>query len=338
VSGGNGIPFSMQFSAVGDLFNFWVSRPAQADEAFQVTLSVTSPSDVRHVLAFRNYLLAFTDSGVYRMQGGSDGFSNSTFNSDNLNDIGCDPEIPPIETVGGVLFAAADLRTVYELKYDLSQDAVVPIERSVLASHLTEGKTIVCMAYQRYPESIVWFILSDGTMAGFTYQPENTVYAWHRHSVPGVRIIDSVATDTVSDAASNGEAVSDIVFAAVGTDGKVRLCVFSDDRTDTADGTETDVSATLTTLRPELPDQNVQGIAKNVLDCLVRVRNTQSLSVVSAAGGVDPVTVSPGSENPFTGNVKIMPQGNINEDGQMTIVSAEGPCEIQCVVWTTEIQ
>jgi hypothetical protein len=96
------------------------------------------------------------------------------------------------------------------------------------------------------------------------------------------------------------------------------------------------IPGTLITLRPELPDRNVQGIPKNIVDCLIRVRNTSRIAVKSNAGGVDEMLALPANGDPFTGNVKIMPAGVINDDGQMSLVSASGPCEIQCVVWRTE--
>lgn len=338
VSGGNGIPFSLQFSAAGDLANFWASRPAQLDDGFSLSLSVNAPADIRHMLAFRDYLLCFTDGGVYRVRGGADGFSFSSAVTDRLNDIGCAPAVPPVETSRGVLFVAADLRSVYELKYDLLEsDSVIPIERSVLADHLTEGRTITHMAHQRYPEGIVWIALSDGGLTGFTYQPENEVYAWHRHTLPdGCAVLDAVSTETVTDGAADGKALSDLLFAVRGPDGKTRLAVFSAARVDTVSGSDVPVRGVIVTLRPELPDRNVQGIPKTVTDCLIRVRDTARLSVRNAAGGTSPVEALPGGGEPYTGNVKIMPEGLIDDDGQMEIVSESGPCEIQMLVWKVE--
>lgn len=96
-----------------------------------------------------------------------------------------------------------------------------------------------------------------------------------------------------------------------------------------------DYESSLVTLRPETPERNTQGMPKRVADCLVRVLETRRLGVVSQAGGVDAVVEDAGATK--TGNVKLMPRGVIDEDGQMKLIGGPGPCEVQCIVWKLEI-
>lgn len=44
---------------------------------------------------------------------------------------------------------------------------------------------IVSMAYQREPWSILWCVLADGTLIGLTYNEEQEVIGWHRHTLGG---------------------------------------------------------------------------------------------------------------------------------------------------------
>lgn len=55
-----------------------------------------------------------------------------------------------------------------------------------LSDHIAMQCTFVGMAYQRSPSSVVWFILSDGSLAGMTYNRTQDVASWHRHDVGGV--------------------------------------------------------------------------------------------------------------------------------------------------------
>lgn len=332
-----GDPFSVVFSRAGDFHAYHASRPVAQDDPFRFTLATDSPAVIRHAAAYRDGFLLFTDTGVWRLYGSlTEGFGPQTCRSEQLNDIGCDGRIRPVQTTDGFLYVGADGRTVYELRYDIAQDAVAPSDRSILAAHLTEGRRIISAAHQRYPESVVWFVLDNGTLIAMTYQPEHKVCAWSRHSVAGLaeNLVQIVSPGTVTGDVTDLLIVRAKVSTVVGQNGSVcRLGVMG---TAYTDFTAQPVGATLTTLRPELPDRNVQGLPKNITDALVRVRNTERLAVVSAAGGLDDVHSVPGAVTPYSGDLKSMPRGCINDAGQMTLVSASGPCEIQCVVWKTE--
>ena len=41
------------------------------------------------------------------------------------------------------------------------------------------------LAWQQDPDSIVWCVLDDGTLAAMTYLRDQQVYAWHRHTTQG---------------------------------------------------------------------------------------------------------------------------------------------------------
>jgi len=45
---------------------------------------------------------------------------------------------------------------------------------------------VVSMAYQREPWSIVWCVLANGELIGLTYNEEQEVIGWHRHTLGGV--------------------------------------------------------------------------------------------------------------------------------------------------------
>jgi hypothetical protein len=56
---------------------------------------------------------------------------------------------------------------------------------TIFASHLFEGRQVVSWAYQQIPNSIVWVVMDDGVMLGFTYLRDHKVWAWHRHDTDG---------------------------------------------------------------------------------------------------------------------------------------------------------
>lgn len=340
-----GEPFSLLCSGLGDFRSFHADRPVSDKDPFRFTIATDSPATIRFAAPYRESVLLFCDTGVWRVSGSAnEGFSARTCQVFQITDIGCSPGIRPVRTTDGVVYVGADNRTVYELRYDLARDTVTPAERSVLSDHLTEGRRITSMAHQRYPSSVIWFTLDDGTFLSFSYQPEHELYAWARHSA----MPDSL-TGTPTRVCCPGTVTgehSDVALLCASADwansydppatGSCYI-VTQIDPASSSDG-DAPVRAELVTLRPELPDRNVQGMQKNIVDCLIRVRGTRRLSVgPDGAGDLAEAVAAADDAEPYTGNVKIMPRGAVNEDGRMSIVSESGPCEIQCVVFKTEI-
>lgn len=62
---------------------------------------------------------------------------------------------------------------------------------SVLAEHITIGG-IKQLAFQQQPDPIVWMIRNDGVLISMTYEPDQSVIAWARHT-SGSGLFESVA-------------------------------------------------------------------------------------------------------------------------------------------------
>jgi hypothetical protein len=56
---------------------------------------------------------------------------------------------------------------------------------TLLARHLFRGKTIVSMAYAQAPDSILWVVFADGSVATMTYLEEHEVWGWTTHAFGG---------------------------------------------------------------------------------------------------------------------------------------------------------
>jgi hypothetical protein len=69
-----------------------------------------------------------------------------------------------------------------EMVFSLQRDSYIADDLLLLAEHLTigAGLTITDAAYQRYPNSTVWAIRSDGVCLCLTYQREHDVVGWSR--------------------------------------------------------------------------------------------------------------------------------------------------------------
>jgi hypothetical protein len=82
-----------------------------------------------------------------------------------------------------------------------SDDNLTAVEADILSEHITK-QGIVSSAYQEVPHSTVWYEMTDGTLAAFTHNKLENIYAWHTHSIGGtsaaVKSLTSIPTSTNS--------------------------------------------------------------------------------------------------------------------------------------------
>lgn len=361
------LPFSVWFSAVGDIYNFYASRPQTMADAFSVSIPPVAASRILHMVSGR-WLMFFTEAGEYMCGGGAEGFGYATINIRKTSGVGAHEDVPPIQTESQLLFVASDARSVYEMRYDLSQDNVVPQEISALAHHLTENASIVKVAYQRFPDSVLWCLLSDGSLISMTYMPEQQVIAWGRHSfgATNMTLVD-IHCPGSSFVGTGVETTSHVVLTWTCADepGSVWLETMRPNVTldsppvaaarcadhlgyavaDYPDDKDpaTDVVAELVTLRPESPDFNSMALAKTILDCAVRLRRSGSVSIAPLRGSLPAqsskaTVVEDNSVELVTGDVKVLPRSYHNDDGQMVVKSADAwPCEVESVLFNLDL-
>lgn len=93
-----------------------------------------------------------------------------------------------------VLFCDRSGRRVREMVYDFQQDQFVSKDLTVISEHiLRDGGAAAKLMYQQNPNSIVWILRTDGTLAALTYEREQEVVAWHRHIVAGTNaVVESI--------------------------------------------------------------------------------------------------------------------------------------------------
>jgi hypothetical protein len=98
----------------------------------------------------------------------------------------------PAATINDVLlFVQRQGRKVRELVYVLDKDGWVAPDLTVLAEHVTSGE-IVERSYQQQTDAIYWAVKGDGQLIGMTYERDQNVVGWHRHTTDGD--FESVAT------------------------------------------------------------------------------------------------------------------------------------------------
>ncbi len=200
-------PSSYWASRIGIYGVFNISTPANAADAFTYALAGLH---VQFITAFQDIgkLIIHTTEGEFVLNGDQGGAITPT--AQNVAQIGYAGSLPGIQPVGiGLtdLFVQARGGIIRDLAFNVQVFNYAGKDTTLFASHLFQNKTIVCMVWQQVPDSILWCVLSDGTLLGMTYIKEHEMWAWHRH--------DTAASGKVLSAAVIPEGGRDVLYIMV---------------------------------------------------------------------------------------------------------------------------
>ena len=106
--------------------------------------------------------------------------------------------VQPLVVGSSLLYVQRAGKKLLGLDYRLELDSFVPTDLAVLSDRITRTG-IIDIAYQGEPYSIVWCVLSNGKLVGFTYDKDQEVTGWHRHPIGGNGLVESVCVIPASD-------------------------------------------------------------------------------------------------------------------------------------------
>lgn len=133
--------------------------------------------------------------------------SQAVFAADNAQNV---PQteygsrlIRPLRVGEGVLFVERAGYRIRDMRFSFEIDRYKSEDLTVLSEHLFDGseiqgdaeqapREVVDWCYQQQRDSIVWCVLSDGTLAGMVYNKERGVIAWVPAYIGGPNEVASV--------------------------------------------------------------------------------------------------------------------------------------------------
>jgi hypothetical protein len=175
-------PSKYWFSRPGNLEDFSSSDVITEADPIIASLPLTSGPRINHIIAQRDVHL-FCESSEWNLKPTSgNSLSYKTIQTQMQSASGSADWLPPVPCGTSLLFVEKSGRSVREYKYDYSNDGFAGRDISIVSASLFDGVYIVDWAYQQHPDSIVWCVMSDGSLRGFTYMPEHEVYAWFKCS------------------------------------------------------------------------------------------------------------------------------------------------------------
>ncbi len=155
-----------------------------ASDGLSYTINSDQVNDIRWLSSGKSLTIG-TSGGEFLMSASSsdEAITPSNVKIVRQSEYGC-AYTQPVRSNGVVLFLQRSTKKLRQFVYQFESDSYIAPDLTLLSEHIT-GDGIVEMAYQREPDSIVWFVRDDGALIGMTYERDQEVVGWHRHILGG---------------------------------------------------------------------------------------------------------------------------------------------------------
>jgi len=191
-------PQRLDLSITGDFQNM---APTQADGtvvddgAITDTLSADQVNVIRWVASDEKGLVIGTTGGEWVLRATDAGglVTPSNVQSTRSSAYGS-AAVAPLRAGRALLFVQRAARKLRELAFSFEDDGFRSPDLTLISEQITRTG-IVEMAYQAEPQSVIWCVLTNGTLISLTYDREQKVVGWARHTIAGVS--DAAGTTAV---------------------------------------------------------------------------------------------------------------------------------------------
>lgn len=171
-------PYMVWMSRTGDYGNFSVEKASgTVTDDSAVALAFVSRKQFKILRLIASTDLIVLTAGNEWTVSGSDTVTPSKAVPKMQTTRGCST-VEPLMIGGRIVFVQGRGSTVRDMAYSYETDSYGGNDLTLLAKHIIENVQIVDSAYKQEPDSTIYFVRSDGTMACLSYIMEQKVYAW----------------------------------------------------------------------------------------------------------------------------------------------------------------
>ena len=189
-------PQTVWVSKVDDYENF--TPGANDDDPIPFTIAANKVNIIQWLSQARNSLFIGTVGAEWQVKGAN----NAAITPSNIivrqQTSEGSARIQPVPIKNALLVIQRGGEKLHEVTFDFLTDSFQAPDLTLLSEDITSGG-ITHFDAQRTPDPIIWAVLSDGTLSAMTYQPDQKIQAWHKHTIGGAA---SAATITVTDYAN----------------------------------------------------------------------------------------------------------------------------------------
>jgi hypothetical protein len=162
-----------------------------ADDAINITLASNESNDIKWLVPTRG-LVAGTYGGEYVISSGDNSpLTPSNTNANKETSWGSEPIIP--KKIGSYFYYIQRFgQKLRELFYTWDTDSYKSVDKTILSPHIAGEGGFQDLSYQQNPDTVLWCVCSNGTLATMTREIDQEVQGWARQTTDG--IYESIAT------------------------------------------------------------------------------------------------------------------------------------------------
>lgn len=190
IAGGSpGYPQTIWGTKVAEYLNF--AAGANDADGFSFTINSDQVNPIEH-LTNSKALASFTYGGEVTLKGGQErALAPTNVQAETQSAYGCNP-VRPLRVGNEILFWTRSGRKLRAFSYEVTKDAYISPDMTILAEHITAGG-ILQMAYAQEPDSTIHSLRADGVVLRTAFDREQNVIGWARDITAG--IIESVSSN-----------------------------------------------------------------------------------------------------------------------------------------------
>ena len=177
-AGSDKYPQRVWMSKNGDYENFGVDKEAGTvtdDSAVTADLLSLQSFRITHMVA-GNDLMLLTEGNEWTISG-AETVTPTSITPRSQQSFGAN-DVIPIRSGNRIVYVQRRGSIVRDMGYSYDSDSYVGADLSLLVRHLVRGYELTGSAYAQEPDSLIYFVRSDGAMLALTYLFEQKVYGW----------------------------------------------------------------------------------------------------------------------------------------------------------------
>jgi hypothetical protein len=189
-------PLNIWGSVIGDFENFKRTTLADASYAFQIA-SPKGNSIVWITSQTRFMVGTQGDEWLIDATGGStsSGSGGTIITSGNVNvqlqtSFGS-AYIQPVQANDTMMFVQRGRKRLREFVFQYERQAFGAPDLNLLAAHMLDNTGVKQIAFASNPDPVVWIVTEDGRLLSMTFERDQNVVGWSRHTTDGT--VESVA-------------------------------------------------------------------------------------------------------------------------------------------------
>lgn len=187
-------PNTVWFSRVGAFGNFL--ETTDDGDAFSVAPASDRSDSINYLVQTSGGIAALTGTAEFFIRSSAGAISPTSVEIKDDSFFGAFADFRPVRAGKEVLFNQRGGMRIRALTYRYEVDGLDSSDISISSKHIpVDHGSYIDAAYQQEPNSIIWMILEDFTVASLTLNREQDVVSWARHHTKGDIIsLESIPT------------------------------------------------------------------------------------------------------------------------------------------------